>query len=217
MVFLGNKGTAAYLLTQLNFEADRLKDIFWLMPDSVGKDINIFERLDKGAANETVVFSKFSAEPLDVKKFVFQKWKNAMNNTASQKDHLETVMACTGRNTVPDWTNENVEPVVDAVYVFASALQRQQRFYCPGMQGNCHSFRKNFNLDSDLKNNPLLYNELATDVTVPEFAEVDREVRFSEDGELLPSTNLPVFEINMYLRQGNVYNFTKVCKRHSCK
>ena len=210
VVFLGTKETATHLLTQLNFEAEDLQDIVWVMPATVGKDINVYNSLVDGAANKTIVFSRFSTEASSIKDFVHQKWASAMNDSFSPNGHLDAIMACTGKQTIPEWTNEIIEPAVDAVYVLASALKRQQRLYCPGMEGKCANLSFNFKLDSDLKFNPLNYADLPADMTVPEFAAVMKEVRFTEDRELSSSGVLPVYDIDIYLRKDNNFHFTKV-------
>lgn len=212
VVFLGGKDVAAHLLRQLNFVADTMKDIYWILPDLVGNDVNVFETLDNRAANETVVISKFSVSLPSVNTYVTRKWESAINTSSGPKDDLDALLACTGRTVVPEWTNQNAETVIDAVYVLASALQRQQRFYCSGQQGVCHDLRQNFKLDSDLITNPLNYTELPADMTVPEFAAVQKEVRFTEAGELVPSGILPLYDIYMYTRHADTFNLTKIAE-----
>lgn len=210
VVFLGGKDMATYLLRQLNFEADVMNNIYWLMTDLVGNDLRVFEALDDKVANKTVVFSKFTTPLPSVNAYIKRKWESAINSSSSFQDDFDSLLKCTDRTVVPEWTNEYAESTIDAVYVLASALQRQQRYYCPTQQGVCQNLRQNFKLDSDLITNPLIYDELPTDTSVPEFAAVKKEVRFTKVGELVLSSSLPISDIYMYTRNKDTYNLTKI-------
>lgn len=212
VVFLGGKEVATHLLRQLNFVSDTMKDIYWIMPDLVGNDVRVFEPLDNMAANETVVFSKFSTPLQSVESYIHRKWESAINTSFIPKDDFDALLACAGRTAIPEWTNQHGETVLDAVYVLASALQRQQRYYCSGQSGVCQGLRKNFKLDSDLIFNPLNYSQLPEEVTVPELAAVERAVRFTEHGELVSSSILPLFDLHMYIRHGDTFNLIKIAE-----
>lgn len=213
VVFLGQKEDAAYILTQLKFRLTNdasLNDIYWIMPDLVG-NVNIFENLDNSAGNKTVVFSKFSTDLPSIEAYVLAKWKNAMNNSGSQADDVDALFACTGKTAVPKWTNEHAESVTDAVYILASALQRQQRYYCSGQLPICKDLRHNFSLESDLFTSPLNYSELPASVTVPEFAAAKRAVPLTAEGEVEASRTNPLYELYMYTRyENNSSNIAKV-------
>lgn len=212
VVFLGGKDAAKHLLTQLNFSPyDTVKDIYWVMPDLVGNDIKIFEKLDNMAGNKTVVFSRVSTDLNNVKTHVLSKWERAINNSKYGGDGVEALYACSGKTEIPEWTNQNAESVLDAVYVLASALQRQQRLYCPGQPGICEELKRNFNLESDVINNPLNYTDMADEVTVPEYATTRRVVKFTTEGELVLPSSTPLYELFMYTRYANnSYGFLKV-------
>ena len=211
-MFLGGKDAAAHILTQLNFRTDdSMKDIYWIMPDLVGNDVSIFENLDNSAGNKTVVLSKYSTELSSIRTYVLSKWEHAINNSALTVDDLNALFTCTGKTEVPEWTDQYAESVTDAVYILASAVQRQQRYYCSGQSGICQELRKNFKLDSDLINNPLNYTELPASVTVQEFAAAKRTVQLTVEGEVQPSTTEPLYELYMYTRyENNSYSLSKV-------
>ena len=211
-MFLGEKEAAAHILTQLKFRTDAsMNDIYWIMPDLVGNDVTIFENLYNSAGNKTVVFSKFSTDLPSIEKYVLSKWENAINDSGSQADDVDALFACTDKTAVPKWTNEHAESVTDAVYTLASALQRQQRYYCPGPLKICKDLRQNFSLDSDLISNPLNYSELAAAVTVPEFAVAKRTVKLTAEGEVEASSTEPLYELYMYTRyENNSFSVSKV-------
>ena len=218
VVFLGDKDTAAYVLTQLKFKIGEtgasMDDIYWVMPDLVGNDDSVFENLYNSAGNKTVVFSKFSTDMPSIETHVRSKWQHIINNPDSHTDGLDALFACTGRTAAPKWTNQHAESVTDAVYILASALQRQQRYYCSQVSGICQELKKNFKLDSDLTTNPLNYSQLRANVTVPEFAKAERTVKLTADGEVEASTTKPLYELCMYTRYENSsFSISKVSLR----
>ena len=218
VVFLGDKDTAAYLLTQLKFKIEEtgtsMDDIYWVMPDLVGNDVSIFENLYNSAGNKTVVFSKCSTDLPSIEAYVRSKWQHIINNPDSHTDGLDALFACADKTVVPKWTNQHAESVGDAVYILASALQRQQRYYCSQVSGICQKLKKNFKLDSDLTTNPLNYSQLPASVTVPEFSTAERTVKLTADGEVEASTTKPLYELYMYTRYGSSnYSISKVSVR----
>ena len=183
------------MLEQLNqFHREEMINISWLLSYHPSDDFGTFSADDLN--NRTITLTPSFIRIPEVENYVNSKWRTSINSSSTQIDDLHDLMVCTGKNSVPRWSNQNVLPITDAILSFGYALQRQTMLHGCDISVNsvCDELKSKFRLDIDRQ--PLVYNDTSV-ANITELVQINRSIIFHDDGEIDDGGALPLFDISV--------------------
>lgn len=201
VVFFGRKHVFQLMQTELGFVKSDVFNISWIVVEHSEDTSPPFHSIN-ALENGTYVISPSVYNIQGVSDL----WKEKLSRS-QPADQLEQLIKCSGQSQITDFTNKNIVPTIDAVFVIAAALQRQIRWYnCGGTL--CAALRENFEFKLDeVQRFPVSYRDTDENVTVAEFSDANRRPSFERNGEFLPDVTMILYDV-IYIT--NRDNFTKV-------
>lgn len=204
VVFFGSKNVFMNIKGQLSLYPNT-KNITWLVAEH-SEEYSSFDAATD-LDDKTIVFSRNSVNLSELYEYVQNKWNHVLS-TNQTSDDSERLMMCSRLNKVPKWTNQNVQYIIDTIFILASSLQRQKALHCLQSESVCKLLREHFKFEiNELKSQPVVYINISTNVTVKEFAEMERSVTFTTNRELKMDDKLSVYDINIV---NSLRTFTKL-------
>jgi hypothetical protein len=189
VVYFGRRNIYHSMQTELSYSKDVMFNISWIVvenPEDTSVPFDSSSGLEKGM----YIISPTVNHVKDVQDFLARKF----SESESPVDDIERLIRCLGDTEVSDITHKDIAATVDAVYVFASALQRQTKLYCSSYM--CDQLRTAFEFKlSDVQNHPVKYADIADIITVREFADDVRTASFEDNGEYLPNADMSMYAI----------------------
>ncbi|XP_060062918.1 uncharacterized protein LOC132543434 [Ylistrum balloti] len=204
IVYFGQKNVIEILLIRLNqlFNNNEMyRDFHWIMSDFVGTSVEVFNDADH-VSDGTITVSTSSVLIQEARQFFEEKWdaSSTVTNTSSSVDRLIAEYRTHNPTTKIEWRNDFIMPIVDAVYVIATALKQAMFKKCRNYTVICDKFEGY--LDSEflniMKNTSVDYSNLSYTAGPKELIDLGRQVRFDSHGNILPDRSSPLYDINMY-------------------
>lgn len=198
-MYFGRRNVYEKMQTELSYSASSVFNISWIVVQDPEDFSPPFSALSSG----TYIITQKVNTIQDFNSYLADKWFKSRHPT----DDLERLMKCSGETTVPDFAHNDIASTIDAVFVFAGALQRLANLYCSSGDF-CSDLRRVFKFQfNEVRSHPVIYKDIADNVTVKEFAEKDRRAHFNVQGEFFPNEEMELYEVTLVTGQNN---FTKV-------
>ncbi|XP_033746774.1 uncharacterized protein LOC117331910 [Pecten maximus] len=202
IVYFGQKNVIERLLIRLNqLLTIEYRGFHWIMSDFVGTSVEVFNDADD-VSDGTITVSTSSVMIEEAQQFFEEKWHAALTitNMSSPLDKLIAEYRAENPTAEIEWRNDFIMPIVDAVYVIATALKQALFKKCRNYTIICVGFEDY--LDSEfltiMKNTSVDYGNLNYTSGPKELVDLGRQVRFDRHGNILPDRSSPLYDINMY-------------------
>ncbi|OWF56546.1 Metabotropic glutamate receptor 5 [Mizuhopecten yessoensis] len=202
IVYFGQKNVIERLLIRLNqLLTIEYRGFHWIMSDFVGTSVEVFNDADD-VSDGTITVSTSSVMIQEAQQFFEDKWNAALTTTnlSSPLDKLIAEYRTENPTAGIDWRNDFIMPIVDAVYVIATALKQALFKKCRNYTIICDGFEDY--LDNEflniMKNTTVDYGLLNYTAGPKELVDLGRQVRFDPHGNILPDRSSPLYDINMY-------------------
>ncbi|XP_069101089.1 uncharacterized protein [Argopecten irradians] len=212
IVYFGQKNVIERLLIRLNqLLTKEYRGFHWIMSDFVGTSVEVFNDADD-VSDGTITVSTSSVMIKEAQQFFEEKWDAALSitNMSTPLERLIAEYRTENPTAGIEWRNDFIMPIVDAVYVIATALKHALFKKCRNYTIICVGFEDY--LDSEflsiMKNTTVDYANLNYTAGPKELIDLGRQVRFDPHGNILPDRSSPLYDINMY--NVTIKSFVKV-------
>ncbi|CAC5406459.1 GRM5 [Mytilus coruscus] len=209
VLYFGQRNVIQQLLSKMQLTANikaKLKNIKWIMSESIGTRVSVLS----GAPDVTNEAMTISMTTLDIPEVL--EHANKIRSSASTSDDISSLIKNFGPISGDDW-KDYIVSILDSVFAVTTSLKTAFDTRCTGYKVICEGFEDYYNSKKleTMNNTKVNYTALGPDISPTEFINKRRVVTFNGFGDLVPDSNTPLYDINMFtkpqlLRVGSYVN-----------
>lgn len=189
VVYFGRRDIFRSMQIELGYSKEEMFNISWIVvenPEDTSPHFDSSSSLENGMYIISPTVNHVNA--------LQQYLAGKFSSPGSPKDDIERLIRCLGDIEVSDISYKDIAATIDAVFVFASTLQRQTKLYCSSSM--CDGLRSAFDFKlSEVQRHPVKYADIDDVITVDEFSDDGRSTSFEGNGEFLPNANMKLYDI----------------------
>ena len=206
IIYFGQKNTIEKILLRLpSLSNNKYRGFQWIMSDFVGTSLEVF-RDTKDIAEGALTISTSSVRINEVDEHYLSEWNHKHMNTSHTDglhdliDQFKTQLGADAATHVTYFRNDYITPIVDSVYVLATAVRDAFNAKCPGYKTICDGFKSYLEeqMASFIKNVRVDYSTMNRTHAPKELVDIGRVVEFEANGDLKADISTPLYDVNMY-------------------